>query len=480
MRFSDFLRKHKKALTMAALILGCAGIALFVWSAGKSAAIPGNDTPQPLVETQTKQPSEQGAELASEPEAELRTKPGEISQPGAIPQPGEVSQPGERPEPTEEPWPVLTEEHELIYEGINVFISGASATYFKPKDICADLYMRRQQDDTGEYIELSLWSDQKEIWHTVSDDCVNGDYEEDEPLWRKDSGHLTLDQRLCYYVVPVDGAVYLMRYCVETTSDAVTLSYKVFGISAINSPYCFQGNEAPLDIGSISLYLVSDNAVDPDVSFPVKEMVAFADTVKGYMENGYLAASTLRGIFETGASADRDNPVSTYLYDIFPWIPEMAAQHGVNTEDIHSAKQMFAALQKVLPQAVSVTMPGVAPDGKYFITGDYYSDSNESCLTIRMREDGSYGGTLLIDRTLYAEFTGNYDNGILTVTETTDDTCGMEISFQNGRATVRITAVPEGSFVKAGDTITLDRHEKPIEIEYLKNAEETENFYSYF
>ena len=323
------------------------------------------------------------------------------------------------------------------------------------------MYMRRLQDDTGEYIELSLWSDQKKIWNTVNRDLI-----EDDLLfmfWQEKSQHLTLDQRLCYYVVPLDGTVYLMRYCVETASDCVTMSYKVFGID-------LSGNEEPFDADSISLYLVSDSAVAPDVSFPIEEMTAFADTVKGYMENGYLAASTLHGEFEVGTSADRDNPVSPYLYDIFPWIPQLVTQHSINTEDIHSPKQMLTALQKALPEDVSVAMPDVAADGKYFITGDYHS--GESHLTVRMKEDGSYGGTILIHNLMHINFAGYYDNGILSATEISDypDILPheMEISFKNGKATVTITAAYEEGFVKVGDTFVLDRNEKPEEfLRYL-------------
>ena len=92
-----------------------------------------------------------------------------------------------------------------------------------------------------------------------------------------------------------------------------------------------------------------------------------------------------------------------------------------------------------------------------------------------MKEDGSYGGTLLIDNVLYADFAGYYDNGILTCTQTDnypDETpYEMEISFQNGKAAVTITAVREWSYVKVGDTFTFYRNEKPKVFESLRNAE---------
>lgn len=324
-------------------------------------------------------------------------------------------------------------------------------------------------------MELSLWSDQKEIWHTVNGGHIDSDNAGDYDLFYwEHSKCLTPDQRMCYYVIPLDGTVYLMRYCVETASDAVTMSYKVFGISSL-APYSFQGYEAPLDVGSITVYFVSNGTVDPTVSFPVEQMMAFADTVKGYMGSGYLAASTLRGVYEFDGSADQDNPVSPYLYDIFPWLSELAAKCGVNTEGIHSAKQILVAVQDALPTDTSVAMPDVAADGTYFITGDYYSESDESYLTVRRREDGSYGGHLLIANGLNMDFTGHYDNGILIATQIDNSPDSlpyeMKISFQKGKGTVTITAADEEYFIKVGETFTMDRNEKPEGLEVMRHAE---------
>ncbi len=370
----------------------------------------------------------------------------------------------EEQEHTEKLETILTADYELIYEGISLFNFATHYSYFKYKNTYADLYMRRLQDDTGETVELSLWSEQKKIWNTVNSDFI-GDC---SLFWQEESCHLILDQRLCYYVVELDGTIYLMRYSVEAAADAVSMSYKVFGIDPSG------GYEEPLDIGSITVYLVSNGVVDSDVSFPIEQMTTFADTVKGYMENGQLAASTLHGRFEFGTSADRDNPVSPYLYDIFPWMPELVINYGVNTEDIHSVQRMLTAFQRALPKDTSVTMPDMASDGTCFITGDYYS--GESSLTVRMNEDGSFGGTILIHQLISTEFSGYYDNGILTVTGIGDDevpTYEMEISFRNGKATVTFTAVAyEEGFVKVGDTFNLDRNEKPEALEVLKNADE--------
>lgn len=474
MCFFGFLRKKKKVVAAAAgLILVCVSIALLAGTVGRNAAeqpeeppgeIQGDEnllkdledgTDESSIELQTETSSEQGAEPTSEPVIE--------------PQAESTAE----PEPTEEPEPVLTTEYERIYEGINLFDTSHYSA-FKYMNTDADLYMRQLQDDTGEYIELSLWSDQKEIWYTINDSHVNSDYTGDYDLFYwEHSERLTLDQRLCYYVIPLDETVYLMRYCVETTSDAVTMSYKVFGIVPL-IPYSFQGSESPLDVGSITVYLVSNDVVDPAVSFPIKQMTAFADTVKGYMENGYLAASTLRGVYESGGSADRDNPVSPYLYDIFPWIPELTAKCDVNTEGIHSAKQMLTAIQNALPTDTSIVMPDVAADGTYFVTGDYYSESDESYLTVRMREDGSYGGHLLIANALNMDFTGYYDNGILTATQIDNypdrPPYEIEISFQKGKATVTFIAADEEYFIKVGETLTVDRNEKPEGLEVMRHA----------
>ncbi|MDE6675985.1 MAG: hypothetical protein K2K19_14440, partial [Acetatifactor sp.] len=209
------MKLRKKAVAAAVgLILVCVSIALLTWAAPKDVAEQSNEPhgeiPSPI-ELQTEPSSEQKTDSASEP----------VTNP--------LAESTEEPELTEEP--VLTAEYELIYEGINVFDFPTHYAYFKYEDVYADLYMRRLQDDTGEYIELSLWSDQKKIWNTVNRDLI-----EDDLLfmfWQEKSQHLTLDQRLCYYVVPLDGTVYLMRYCVETVSDCVTMSYKVFGIDCI-------------------------------------------------------------------------------------------------------------------------------------------------------------------------------------------------------------------------------------------------------
>ncbi len=379
--------------------------------------------------------------------------------------------------PIEDRKAVPTEEYKLVYEDINMFRSGTTGSYFKYGDTYADLYMRRLQDDTREHIELSLWAPQQEIWHTDNGDDMEA-YVDAYPLfWQEDSKNLTLEQRQCYYVVESDGTVYIMRYCVENTSNAITMSYKVFGVSCnIESPYYFLGNEVVYDADSISVYLVKDSDIDSDVSFPIEQLLTFADRVKGYMENGHMVASTVHGAFEFGISPDGENTISPYLYDIFPWIPELVTQHGINLEGIDSPKKLLTALQNALPVEDSVMMPDIAADGSYFITGDYYSDSDRSYLTVRRKEDGSYEGSLFIDNALVIDITGYYDNGILTAMEIVNYPeqlpCEMEISFQNGNATLTITAASEWSYpLQVGDTLTLDRDEKPEEFEYLRNAE---------
>ncbi|MCM1191230.1 MAG: hypothetical protein NC123_04975 [Butyrivibrio sp.] len=367
-------------------------------------------------------------------------------------------------ESTEEPSPLLTEEYKLICEKINLF-NGSHYAAFQ-LNTHGDLYMRRLQDDSGEYIELSLWSDQKEVWYTIDDDTE----EYNDLFYEGHSERLTLGQKQCYYVIELDGIICLMRYWVETEQNAVTMSYKVFGIRPMY--YSFEGYESVFDIGSMTLYLVSNGEVDREVSFPVEQMTAFADTVKGYMENGHLAVSTLQGIFEVSSSADQDNPVFPYLYDIFPWLPELAAQCGVDMEGIRSSGKLLTAVQSALPVDASVAMPDVAADGSYFITGEYYNDGDESYLTVRRQEDGSYKGLFLLQNALYMDYTGYYDNGILICTQTdhdSDQSCyEMEVSFQNGKATVTMTAVEEEYFIDVGETLILDRNEKPEEVKSLK------------
>lgn len=384
----------------------------------------------------------------------------------------------EVPTPIEDRRAVLTEEYELIYEDVNMFRSGTTGTYFKYGDTYADLYMRRLQDDTREHIELSLWAPQQEIWHTDNWDDMEA-YVDAYPLfWQEDSKNLTLEQRQCYYVVESDGTVYIMRYCVENTSNSVTMSYKVFGVSCnIESPYYFLGNEAVYDADSISVYLVKDSDIDSAVSFPIEQLLAFADRVKGYMENGHMVASTLHGAFEFGISPDRENPISPYMYDIYPWIPELIVQHGINPEGIDSSKKLLTALQNALPTEDSVIMPDVAANGSCFITGDYYSDSDGSYLTVRRKEDGSYEGSLFIDNALAADIMGDYDNGILSAKQIVDYPdafpCEMEISFRNGKATLTITAASEWSCpLQVGDTLTLDWDEKPEEFGNLRNVQD--------
>ena len=434
--------------------------------------------------SQVGQQTEQSAGQGVRP-TEVPVKPTEEPKGTGEPKPTGEPETTKEPISTEEPAvtpiedrkAVLTEEYELIYEDINMFRSGTTGSYFKYGDTYADLYMRRLQDDTREHIEVSLWVPQQEIWHTDNGDNMEA-YVDAYPLfWQEDSKNLTLEQRQCYYVVESDGTVYIMRYCVENTSNAVTMSYKVFGVSCnIESPYYFLGNEAVYDADSISVYLVKDSDIDSAVSFPIEQLIAFADRVKGYMENGHMVASTLHGAFEFGISPDRENPISPYLYDIYPWIPELIVQHGINPEGIDSSKKLLTALQNALPTEDSVIMPDVAADGSYFITGDYYSDSDGSYLTVRRKEDGSYEGSLFIDNALVTDITGDYDNGILTAMEIVDYPdalpCEMEISFQNGKATLTITAASEWSYpLQVGDTLTLDRDEKPEEFDYLRNAE---------
>ena len=136
---------------------------------------------------------------------------------------------------------------------------------------------------------------------------------------------------------------------------------------------------------------------------------------------------------------------------------------------------MLTAVKDALPTDVSVTMPDVAADGTGFITGDYFSDSDESYLTINMVEEGSYSGHLLIDNVLSVEFSGDYADGILNAVQQDNNSEGLlyelEISFQSGRAIVTITAADREDL--AGETITLDKNVKPKSLEVMKNDSDT-------
>lgn len=448
MRSFDFLKK-KKALTAAGLTIVCMGMALLFWTAEKGRA------GKVVENSMEKSSAEPGSEQTVEPD--LIQVPASGSQEGTI----------EGAESVSEQEPVLTAEYELLYEGISLFDVFAYTAF--QMDTKADLYMRRLQEEAGESIELSLWRDQEEIWYTTNDSA--GDY---DLFYQEPSESLTLDRKLCYYVVPFDQTVYLMRYCVETTPEEVTMSYKVFGIGPM-LPYSSLGSEETVDAGCMTVYLVSDGRADRTVAFPVDQMTDFADTVRTYMENGYLAASTLRGVWETGECADGENPFFPHLYDIFPWIPELAAERGINTEDMHSITRILAAIQDTLLTDISVVMPDTAADGICFITGDYYSGSDESYLTVRMGEDGSYGGHLLIDNVLNMDFSGHYDNGILTAAQTDHEPDAppyeIEIFFEKGRAAVTVTAAREGAFIEVGESLTLDRNELPQSMKIMRNAE---------
>ncbi len=342
---------------------------------------------------------------------------------------------------TEETKPVLTEEYKLVYEGITLFNSGSSETFFKYLDKDADLYIRTVYEESAEYQEISLWYEQRQIWKDQYQ-SLSGD----------GSG-------ICYYVVPIDGSVYLMRYGMENNASAVTMSYEVFGISMVNSPDS-DGYEHPYDADSLTVYLVTDPDVDKRISFPKKEMLNFADTVEAYMEKGKLVNSD-------------------WQHDcmVFPWITQLADTLGVGMKEGDSLEKTLTALEQALPEDESVSMPGVAADGSYFITGNYYSCSDdESALSLTMEKDGSYGGHLYIDGVLIVDITANYENGILYAVEKTESAQDfgyeMEICFEKGKATVKITAAEGSPLNIEGASYVLDRKEKPRAFNYLKNAED--------
>lgn len=356
-----------------------------------------------------------------------------------------------------EAFPALKEEYELVYANIPIFQFGTTGSYFKDTDIYADLYRKEIWENGKEGVELSLWADRREIWHTIK----NGD-EKDFTLyplfWQENSTNITSNQYISYYVIEREDNVYLMRYRMEESDKEVTLSYKVFGMAG--NSLLHTASEVPYDADSISFYLVTDGMTEPEATFPVERMAAFYDTVKSYMENGI--------------SIDKDNQAAPYLYDIFPWLPEMAAGQQINIEDMHSVREVLTQVQKSLPVDESVTMPELSSDGKYFITGNYYSNEDESFLTVKRKEDGSYEGILLIDNVLYTRFEGECRNGILTAVQSIEESeepkSEMKISFENGKATVTLSNKSEINSIGEGAVFTFDSYAKPEEFRNLKNA----------
>lgn len=356
-----------------------------------------------------------------------------------------------------EAFPALDEEYELVYANIPIFQFGTTGSYFKDTDIYADLYRKEIWENGKDGVELSLWADRREIWHTIK----NGD-EKDFTLyplfWQENSTNITSNQYISYYVIEREDNVYLMRYRMEESDKEVTLSYKVFGMAG--NSLLHTASEVPYDADSISFYLVTDGMTEPEATFPVERMAAFYDTVKSYMENGISIA--------------KDNQAASYLYDIFPWIPEMAARQQINIEDMHSVREVLTQVQKSLPVDESVTMPELSSDGKYFITGNYYSNEDESFLTVKRKEDGSYEGILLIDNVLYTRFEGECRNGILTAVQSIEESeepqSKMKISFENGKATVTFSNKSEINSIGEGAVFTFDSYAKPEEFRNLKNA----------
>jgi len=370
-----------------------------------------------------------------------------------------------------EAFQVVNEEYELVYANIPIFQFGTTGSYFKDTDIYADLYRKEIWENGKEGVELSLWADRREIWHTIK----NGDEKNFTlyPLfWQENSTNITLNQYISYYVIEREDNVYLMRYRMEERDKEITLSYKVFGIAGTSLLHT--ASEVPYDADSISFYLVTDGITEPEATFPVERMADFYDTVKGYMDNGYLVISGIQGEWENSISGDKDNQTAPYLYDIFPWFPEMAAGQQINIEDMHSVREVLIQVQKFLPVDESVTMPELSSDGKYFITGNYYSNEDESFLTVKRKEDGSYEGILLIDNVLYTRFEGECRDGILTAVQSIEESekpqNEMKISFENGKASVTFSNKSEINSIGEGAVFTFDSYAKPEEFQNLKNA----------
>ena len=101
-------------------------------------------------------------------------------------------------------------------------------------------------------------------------------------------------------------------------------------------------------------------------------------------------------------------------------------------------------------------------EAKYFIIGEYYSDSDASMMTLKRKEDGSFVGTLVIDNALYMDFTGRFEKEVLVATQADayPDTnpYKLEVDFANGKAKIAITDAPEEALVKNGASFLLERN----------------------
>lgn len=291
--------------------------------------------------------------------------------------------------------PVLNEEYELLYVGIDVFDGGTQDTYFK-NGRYADLYQRKVKDEAGEYTQLSLWSEEKLIWHTVKE-------ESDEyclAYWQQPSENLTKDASISYHVLESDGNVYLLRYETALANDVMTMSYKIFGITDLT--YSTEGYEIPVESQSVSVYFLPEDTV-LDMTYQKKKVKSFWESVESHIIQGQLVAST-----DVFLAPELDEDAKYFILEEYYSDSDASLMTLKRKEDGSFVGTL------VIDNALYMDFTGEFEKEVLFATqADAYPDVNPYKL---------------------------------------------EVDFDNGKAKIAITDAPEEGFVKKGDSFILERN----------------------
>lgn len=217
-----------------------------------------------------------------------------------------------KPEQTE-PSENLADEYMLRFEGVDIEGSDKKGT----------LYFRELTGAGGGTSELSLWVDGEIIW--TSDEHM--------PVSTAHVGQTS------YYAVMVDGKNYIMEYTPYVGQGTGTAYYEIFSVD-------MNGKEEIFDKDTVGFILMKKSSGEG--YFPVKDMLSFAEKVKGYIDNGSLLVSTVGGAFEYDNSADKTNPVFPYLKFIYPWVYEQAALQKLDLDGFSSLEEALGELEKGL------------------------------------------------------------------------------------------------------------------------------------
>lgn len=318
----------------------------------------------------------------------------EIENPEAIKE-SNVEQSVEDSEPVEISEPVLNEEYDLLYQGIDVFDGGTQDTYFK-NGRYADLYQRKVKDGAGEYTELSLWSEEKLIWHTVKE-------ESDEycpAYWQQPSENLTKDASISYHVLESDGNVYLLRYETALANDVMTMSYKIFGITDLT--YSTEGYEIPVESQSVSVYFLPEDTV-LDMTYQKKKVKSFLESVESHIMQGQLVAST-----DAFLAPEPDEDAKYFI------IEEYYSDSDASMMTLKRKEDGSFVGTLVIDNALYMDFTGEFEKEVLVATqADAYPDTNPYKL---------------------------------------------EVDFANGKAKIAVTDAPEEGFVKKGDSFLLERN----------------------